>query len=99
MLRQRVTGKQNPAAGITDLRTTAKWRRDELISLLSTSSELAGLCITVVALMNTYNKARADVTVVDDMLAVCAAVFLLCITLYSGRFARARPAYRRHCSM
>jgi len=60
-----------------DPRNSAKWRRNELLSLLSTSGSLAGLCITVVALMNTFNKARADVTVVDDMLAVCATAFLL----------------------
>ena len=56
-------------------------RRDELFSLLSSSGSLAGLCITVVALMNSFNKVRAEVTVVDDMLAVCAAAFLLCTYL------------------
>lgn len=54
-------------------------RREELLSLLSTSGTLAGLCITVVAFMNTFDKSRSDVSVVDDVFAICAAVFLLCI--------------------
>ena len=57
------------------------WRRDELLSLLSTSGALAGLCITVVALMNTFDKSHASVSIVDDIFGVCAAVFLLCIYL------------------
>ena len=52
-----------------------------MLSLLSTSGSLAGLCITIVALMNTFNKARAAVSIVDDLLAVCAAAFLSCIYL------------------
>jgi len=64
-----------------DPRTFVNWRREELLSLLSTSGSLAGLCITVVAVMNTFDKSRANVTVVDDMLAVCAAAFLVCIYL------------------
>ena len=60
-------------------RNGTNWRRDELLSLLSTSGNLAGLCVTVVALMNTFSKSRTDVTIVDDVLAVCAAGFLVCI--------------------
>ena len=60
-------------------RDATNWRREELLSLLSTSGNLAGLCITVVALMNTFSRERARVTIVDDMLALCAAGFLLCI--------------------
>ena len=62
-------------------RNGVNWRREELLSLLSTSGALAGLCITVVALMNTFDKTRAEVSIVDDMLAVCAAAFLSCIYL------------------
>jgi hypothetical protein len=57
------------------------WRRDELLSLLSTSGALAGLCITVVALMNTFDKSRASVSIVDDIFGICASIFLLCIYL------------------
>lgn len=66
---------------MTDQQNSVNWRRQELLSLLSTSGALAGLCITVVALMNTFDKTLAGVTIVDDMLAVCAAAFLLCIYL------------------
>ena len=66
---------------MTDQNNSANWPRKELLSLFSTSGSLAGLCITVVALMNTFDKTRADVTIVDDMLAVCAAAFLLYIYL------------------
>ena len=57
------------------------WRRSELLSLLSTCGALAGLSITVVALMNTFNKQHATVSVVDDIFGICAAVFLLCTYL------------------
>ena len=60
-------------------RNGTNWRREELLGLLSTSGNLAGLCVTVVALMNTFSKGRADVTIVDDVLAICAAGFLVCI--------------------
>jgi ABC-type Fe3+-siderophore transport system permease subunit len=66
---------------MTDQQNSVNWRREELLSLLSTSGSLAGLCITIVALMNTFDKKRADVSIVDDMLAVCAAAFLLCVYL------------------
>jgi hypothetical protein len=66
---------------LTDQRNSVDWGRQELLSLLSTSGALAGLCITIVALMNTFDKARAAVSIVDDLLAVCAAAFLSCIYL------------------
>lgn len=61
--------------------TQKNWRRSELLSLLSTSGALAGLSITVVALMNTFNKAHASVTIVDNIFGICAAIFLLCTYL------------------
>jgi hypothetical protein len=66
---------------MTDQRSTYKWRRDELFSLLSTSGALSGLCITVVAFMNTFNKQRASVSIIDDIFGICSAIFLLCIYL------------------
>ena len=65
-----LSGSKNRKQIDTDLNNSAKWRRDELLSLLSTSGSLAGLCITVVALMNTFNKARADVTVVAGFIMI-----------------------------
>jgi len=54
-------------------------QRDELTSLLSLSGTLAGLCIGIVAFINATH--RGAVTAIDDVLAVCAATFLLCIYL------------------
>jgi hypothetical protein len=53
--------------------------REELSSLLSLCGTLAGLCIGIVAFINASGKGSA--TLVDDVLAVCAAAFLLCIYL------------------
>jgi hypothetical protein len=66
---------------MADQQTSIDQRREELLSLLSTSGSLAGLCITIVALMNTFDKTRAAVSIVDDLLAICAAAFLSCIYL------------------
>ena len=53
--------------------------REELTSLLSLCGTLAGLCIGIVAFINAAGRGAA--TRVDDVLAVCAATFLLCIYL------------------
>jgi hypothetical protein len=58
---------------------TQTWARDELLGLLSVSGTLAGLCITIVALLNATSKGAA--TIADDMLAICASAFLACIYL------------------
>jgi hypothetical protein len=58
-----------------------QWDRAELHSLLSAAANLAGLCITVVALLNTFDKAQSAVSIVDDLFGICAAIFLLCIYL------------------
>lgn len=54
-------------------------RRSEISSIISVSGTLSGLCITIVAFMHTYNQTKTSLTIADDMLAVCSAVFLLCI--------------------
>lgn len=53
------------------------WVREELLQLLSLSGTLAGLSVTVVALMHTFD-ANATTTIIDDLFAVCALLFLLC---------------------
>lgn len=53
--------------------------RVELTSLLSLSGTLAGLCIGIVAFINASHRGAG--TLIDDVLAVCAATFLLCIYL------------------
>ena len=52
------------------------WVREELLHLLSVSATLAGLCVTVVALMRTFGKGSDSATIVDDLFAVCALLFL-----------------------
>lgn len=54
------------------------WGREELLGLLSNSANLAGLCVTVVALMNTFDRSNATASFVDDLFALCAAGFVLC---------------------
>jgi hypothetical protein len=54
-------------------------RRDELTGLLSLCGTLAGLCIGIVAFINASH--RGEATAIDDVLATCAATFLLCIYL------------------
>ena len=57
---------------------TDTWVRDELLHLLSVSGTLAGLCVTVVALMHTIGAANLTTTVMDDLFALCAFFFLVC---------------------
>ncbi|MCC6767344.1 MAG: hypothetical protein IT293_22065 [Deltaproteobacteria bacterium] len=55
------------------------WVREELLHLLSVSGTLAGLAVTVVAVMHSLGPADAvATTVIDDLFAVCALIFLLC---------------------
>ena len=51
------------------------------MGLLSVSATLAGLCITIVAFMNTVDKSHSTVTRVDEILSITAAAFLLCVYL------------------
>lgn len=67
------------------------WDRAELLSLLSASATLAGLCITVVALMNTFAQTKSAASIVDDVLGVCAAAFLLCIYLIFWALRASNP--------
>jgi hypothetical protein len=58
--------------------TNNTWLREELLSLLSLSGTMAGLCITGVTLFYTVGKSSRAGTIVDDLLAVCALLFLVC---------------------
>jgi hypothetical protein len=57
------------------------WLREELLHLLSVSATLSGLCVTIVALMNTFGRNASAATIGDDIFAVCALIFLVCIYL------------------
>ncbi|MCC6709265.1 MAG: hypothetical protein IT492_17045 [Gammaproteobacteria bacterium] len=52
------------------------WLREELLHLLSLSGNMAGLCITGVTLFYTVGRASRAATIADDLLAICALVFL-----------------------
>ena len=57
------------------------WVREELLHLLSVSGTLAGLCVTVVALMHTLGTSTITATLIDDFFALCALMFLTCTYL------------------
>jgi hypothetical protein len=77
---------------MTDRRNASTSDRQELVGLLSVSGSLAGLCITVVALMNTFDKTRAGVSAIDDVFAFCGAGFLLCTYLIFWALRSDRPS-------
>ena len=66
-------------------------QRDELTSLLSLCGTLAGLCIGIVAFINGSHRGAA--TTIDDVLAACAATFVLCIYLIT--FALRTRSHKR----
>lgn len=55
--------------------------REELLHLLPLSGSLAGLCIGSITLFRVVGKAAAVSSVADDLLAVCALLFLVCTYL------------------
>lgn len=57
------------------------WQREELLQLLSLASNLAGLSITGVTLFYTVGRVSTVQSVADDMLVVCALLFLFCAYL------------------
>lgn len=67
------------------------WVREELLHLLSVSGTLAGLSVTVVAVMHTIGRNALTTTIVDDMFALCALLFLFCtyLTFWALRVQRA----------
>lgn len=60
---------------------SSTWVREELLHLLSLSGTMAGLCITGVTLFYTVGRSTTAGTIADDMLVVCALLFLLCTYL------------------
>jgi hypothetical protein len=67
------------------------WIREELLHLLSVSGTLAGFCVTVVAVVNTIGKSTRAATVVDDVFAMCALLFLVCTYLTFTALRTTRP--------
>lgn len=71
------------------------WVREELLHLLSVSGTLAGLCVTVVALMHTLGTTSRTTTLIDDCFALCALFFLSCTYLiFSALRTRREPVAR-----
>jgi hypothetical protein len=81
---------QDHGSGVTDSGDPPD-QRNELTSLLSLCGTLAGLCIGIVAFINGSHRGAA--TLIDDVLAACAATFLLCIYLITFAL-RTRDARR-----
>ena len=91
----RVHGGDSPGIeAVTTDRSDRPIQRDELTSLLSLCGTLAGLCIGIVAFINASSRGAA--TLIDDVLATCAATFLLCIYLITFAFRR-YVATMAHC--
>ncbi|WP_139826347.1 hypothetical protein [Derxia lacustris] len=80
-----------PGAADDTLPREALWRRDELVNLLTAAGTLAGLCITVVALMKTLVNAAHAATIVDDLFALGALLFLLCVYVIFWALRTRRP--------
>jgi hypothetical protein len=69
----------------------APWVREELLLLLSASATLAGLCVTVVALMKALGKPSGSATVADDLFAVCSLLFLATIYMIFWALKTKKP--------
>ncbi|WP_028311907.1 hypothetical protein [Derxia gummosa] len=67
------------------------------MSLLSGAGTLAGLCITVVALMKTIGGGTA--TIVDDLFALGALLFLLCVYAIFWALRTRRPQLVRRLTL
>jgi hypothetical protein len=70
------------------------WVREELLQLLSLSGNLAGLCVTVVALMHTF-KTSLTATIIDDLFALCALIFLISTYLIFSALRTKAPTVAR----
>jgi multisubunit Na+/H+ antiporter MnhF subunit len=57
----------------------ATWVREELLQLLALSGTLAGLAITGVTLFRTLGRESMSTTIADDLLAISALIFLVCL--------------------
>ena len=55
--------------------------REELLHLLPLSGSLAGLCIGAITLFRFGSSAARIASIADDLLAICALLFLICTYL------------------
>lgn len=70
--------------------------RDIAVHIFTASAALVGVCLTVISIVRTYTATLNIQTVVDDLLAVNAMVFLCsCLLSYWALRTRAlRPMHR-----
>lgn len=77
-----------------------QWARAEMLGLFSVSATLAGLCLTIATLFNIFDPAAALATMADNILTLCALMFVTCnlLIFYSMRVEGSRSA-RRLCRL
>lgn len=69
--------------------------RDIAIHIFSASAAMVGVCLTVISIVQTFTRSREVQTLVDDVLALNALVFL-CACLLSYWALRTRSIRRMH---
>lgn len=69
--------------------------RDIAIHIFSASAAMVGVCLTVISIVQTFTRSQAVRTLVDDLLAVNALIFL-CACLLSYWALRTRSIRRMH---
>ncbi|WP_395746870.1 hypothetical protein [Prosthecobacter sp.] len=73
----------------------APLERDIAIHIFSASAAMVGVCLTVISIVQTFTRSEQVRTLVDDILAVNAMVFL-CACLLSYWALRTRSIRRMH---
>jgi hypothetical protein len=69
--------------------------RDIAIHIFSASAAMVGVCLTVISIVQTFTRSQLVRTLVDDVLAVNALIFL-CACLLSYWALRTRSVRRMH---
>ncbi len=73
----------------------APLERDIAIHIFSASAAMVGVCLTVISIVQTFTRSQLVQTLVDDVLAVNALIFL-CACLLSYWALRTRSLKRMH---
>ncbi len=75
--------------------TDTPLERDIAIHIFTASSALVGVCLTVISIVRSFTETHKIQTMVDDVLAVNALIFL-CACLLSYCALRTRSSRRMH---
>lgn len=73
-----------------------RWAREEVMGLFSISGTLAGLSLTIATLFNIINKTGALATVSDNVLTLCALMFITCNALIFWSLRSTNTRLTRH---